>query len=192
MIRGLEQTIIYHLSIIRISSSPCFANGFPSFFFIISSSLLFLFYNYYFRFSIDNVHFVVLLWQKKKKKSRTPIGPTLYTNSPFGIHSSQIILAPSVNLLPPLRHKNEAHKLPKSLKNNLNHNVLPGSAGDTACDVSKAMCIGLEQTIIYYLLTIRIPSSSCGTNGPSLHSKITLPGSKDSSLCHTFLGISTP
>lgn len=55
---------------------------------------------------------------------------------------------------PSLRHKHETHKLPKSLKNNLNHNVLPGSAGDTACDVSKAMCRGLEQTVIYYLLSV--------------------------------------
>jgi len=57
-------------------------------------------------------------------------------------------------LEPPLRHKYITHKLPKSLKNNLNHNVLPGSAGDTACDVSKAMCRGLEQTVIYYLLSV--------------------------------------
>lgn len=37
-----------------------------------------------------------------------------------------------------------------------------------------------------------MPSSSCGTNGPSLHSKMTETDSMDSSLCQTFLGISTP
>ena len=37
-----------------------------------------------------------------------------------------------------------------------------------------------------------IPSTSCGTKGPSLHSKNTLPDSRDSTLCHTFLGMSTP
>lgn len=42
------------------------------------------------------------------------------------------------------------------------------------------------------LFTSSIPSSSCGTNGPSLHSKKQLPDSSDSTLCHTPLGISTP
>lgn len=37
-----------------------------------------------------------------------------------------------------------------------------------------------------------MPSISCGTNGPSLHSKMTETDSMDSSLCQTFLGISTP
>ncbi len=37
-----------------------------------------------------------------------------------------------------------------------------------------------------------IPSSSCGTNGPSLHSKKQLPDAKDSTLYHTPLGTFTP
>ena len=61
-------------------------------------------------------------------------------------------------------------------------------------------------SFIYYLLTDRIPSTSCSTrstsgrsfelasleNGPSLHSNMQLPGSIASSLCHTPLGIFTP
>lgn len=43
-----------------------------------------------------------------------------------------------------------------------------------------------------HFLSSKIPSTSCGTNGPSLHSNTTLPDSKLSSLCHTPLGISTP
>ena len=37
----------------------------------------------------------------------------------------------------------------------------------------------------------KIPSTSCSTKGPSLHSRSTL-GSRHSSPCQTFLGISTP
>ena len=43
----------------------------------------------------------------------------------------------------------------------------------------------------YFSLISKIPSTSCSTNGPSLHSKSTL-GSKHSTPCHTFLGMSTP
>ena len=45
---------------------------------------------------------------------------------------------------------------------------------------------------VNHFATFRIPSASCGTNGPSLHSKITLSGTSDSRLCHTPLGMSTP
>lgn len=39
---------------------------------------------------------------------------------------------------------------------------------------------------------LALTKRSCGTYGPDLHSKMTLPGSRDSSLCQTPLGISTP
>ena len=71
---------------------------------------------------------------------------------------------------PPLRNESIRAKLPNSLK--ILHSQL--------------------LSLIYYLLTMRTPSSSCGTNGPSLHSKKTELDSKHSTLCHTFLGISTP
>ena len=44
----------------------------------------------------------------------------------------------------------------------------------------------------FHFFNSKIPSSSCGTNGPSLHSKMTLPDSSDSNLCHTPFGMFTP
>ena len=43
---------------------------------------------------------------------------------------------------------------------------------------------------VYFFIS-KIPSTSCSTNGPSLHSRRTL-GSRHSSPCQTFLGMSTP
>ena len=40
--------------------------------------------------------------------------------------------------------------------------ALPGSKGDTACDVSKALCRGLEQTINHSLILIHA-AIRCGT-----------------------------
>ena len=48
------------------------------------------------------------------------------------------------------------------------------------------------QVFLHFFGSSKIPSSSCGTNGPSLHSKKQLPVSNDSTLCHTPLGIFTP
>ena len=46
--------------------------------------------------------------------------------------------------------------------------------------------------LLHFFGSSSIPSSSCGTNGPSLLSKITELGSIASSVCHTPLGIFTP
>ena len=85
--------------------------------------------------------------------------------------------------------------------------TVPGSkALSILCDKSsglfrKSMFLrsrGLSLAFVENQLTtnpkvyiLRIPSTSCGTNGPCLHSKMTLD-SRASSLCHTFLGMSMP
>ncbi len=49
----------------------------------------------------------------------------------------------------------------------------------------------IQLLLIGYFLISNIPSTSCSTNGPALHSRRTL-GSKHSSPCQTFSGMSTP
>ena len=44
----------------------------------------------------------------------------------------------------------------------------------------------------YFFSTFSIPSTSCSTKGPSLHSKMTLFGSSGSIVCHTPFGMFTP
>jgi len=44
----------------------------------------------------------------------------------------------------------------------------------------------------YFFSTFSIPSTSCSTKGPSLHSKMTLSGSSGSIVCHTPFGMFTP